>query len=99
VIDMHKSWAVVNARVDQEQQLQPVSAEEWYTLVQRDLETRTEEHPLWPFAHLLAEQEILGKGGRPMGRDGDEVAAKEVEIALGKNVEFLREIGYFGVGK
>ncbi|PQE24211.1 non-ribosomal peptide synthetase protein [Rutstroemia sp. NJR-2017a BVV2] len=98
-IDMHKFWAVVNARVRREKQLQPVSAEEWYNLVQRDLETRTEEHPLWPVAHFLAEQGNLGKAGRPMGGDGDEMAAKEVEVALGKNVEFLREIGYFGVGK
>ncbi|PQE17917.1 non-ribosomal peptide synthetase protein [Rutstroemia sp. NJR-2017a WRK4] len=98
-VDMHKFWAVVNAHVGQEQQLQPVSAQEWHNLVQRDLETRTEEHPLWPVAHLLAEQGNLGKAGRPTGGHGDEAAAKKVEIALGKNVEFLREIGYLGVGK
>ncbi|PQE22797.1 non-ribosomal peptide synthetase protein [Rutstroemia sp. NJR-2017a BBW] len=45
-VDMHKFWAAVNAHVGQEQQLQPVSAQEWHNLVQRDLETRTEEHPL-----------------------------------------------------
>ncbi|KAM3084248.1 hypothetical protein ACMFMG_001647 [Clarireedia jacksonii] len=98
-INMRKFWSVVNAHVDQDKQLQPVGAEEWYKLVQRDLEEKTEEHPLWPVAHLLAEEGNLGKGGRLMHGDGDEMAAKEVEVALGKNVEFLREIGYFGEGK
>jgi hypothetical protein len=64
----------------------------------RETWRRERKHPLWPVAHLLAKEGNLGKAGRPMGWDGDEVE-KEVEIALGKNVEHLREIGCFGVGK
>ncbi|KAI9647542.1 hypothetical protein NHQ30_003927 [Ciborinia camelliae] len=93
-LDMQRFWDIVNQHV--KHRLRPTTSHEWAQLVQWDMEKRTEAHPLWPVAHLIAKEGNLGKSRRP--RELDVVVEKEVEGAIAKNVEFLNEIGYFGEG-
>ncbi|KAF7868586.1 hypothetical protein EAF04_005117 [Stromatinia cepivora] len=93
-VDMQRFWNIVNKHMGI--QLRPIASCEWAQLVQKDLEKRTEAHPLWPVAHLITKEGNLGKSRRP--RELDVVVEKEVGEAIAKNVEFLNEIGYFGEG-
>ncbi|KAJ8058399.1 hypothetical protein OCU04_012589 [Sclerotinia nivalis] len=93
-VDMQRFWNIVNKYMGLP--LRPITSYEWAQLIQKDLEMRTEAHPLWPVAHLITREGNLGKSRRP--RELDVMVEKEVEEAIAKNVEFLKEIGYFGEG-
>ncbi|APA06242.1 hypothetical protein sscle_01g010120 [Sclerotinia sclerotiorum 1980 UF-70] len=94
-ISMQKFWDLVNKHMGD--RLRPISSYEWFLLIQKDLERRTEMHPLWPVAHLISSEGNLGKDRKPREWDGlvEKEVDVEVEEAVGKNVEFLREMGYF----
>ncbi|KAB8303804.1 hypothetical protein EYC80_005178 [Monilinia laxa] len=92
-LDMQKFWDIVNK---QGFRLRPTTPGEWAQLVQKDIEKKTESHPLWPVAHLITKNGDLGKSRRPQGLDI--VVEREVHEAVAKNVEYLKETGYFGNG-
>ncbi|KAF5876046.1 putative hc-toxin synthetase protein [Botrytis fragariae] len=90
-IDMQRFWDIVNKTMGH--RLHPTTSNEWAKLIQKDMEKKTEAHPLWPVAHLITEEGNFGKSKRP--RELDTVFEKQIEEAIKKNVEYLNEIGYF----
>ncbi|RAL61557.1 hypothetical protein DID88_009596 [Monilinia fructigena] len=93
-LDMQKFWDIVNKHMGL--RLRPTTSGEWAQLVQRDIEKKTESHPLWPVAHLITKNCDLGKSRRP--QELDVLVEREVQEAVAKNVEYLKETGYFGEG-
>ncbi|KAM0133299.1 hypothetical protein ACHAQE_003710 [Botrytis cinerea] len=90
-IYMQRFWDIVNKNMGH--RLRPITSYEWAGLIKKDMEKKTETHPLWPVAHLITEEGNLGKSKRP--RELDVVFEKQIEEAIKKNVEYLNEIGYF----
>ncbi|KAF7899054.1 uncharacterized protein EAF01_008267 [Botrytis porri] len=90
-INMQRFWDLVKKTMGH--RLRPITSYEWARLIQRDMEKKTEAHPLWPVAHLITEEGNLGKSKRP--RDLDTVFEKQIEEAVKKNLEYLNETGYF----
>lgn len=82
-------WACVEAQL--QTPLRAVSWEEWTTLARRDMERDQEQHPLWPV------QQFLGALGIEVeGSDRDELDVRELDAALARNMQYLREKGVLG---
>lgn len=79
--------------------LQPLGANDWWRRLRSHVEEKGESHFLWPLSYMLEE----GKGD--IGSEETAVseatrspeASERIEKAFRRNVEYLREVGFFPV--
>nr|POF14196.1 nonribosomal peptide synthetase tes [Quercus suber] len=76
-------WHAIESAL--QNQLKPVSWEEWVSLARLDLTRIGETHPLWPVQQFLGQLGIARQPSPPM----TESETRRVEAALEKNVAYL----------
>ena len=88
-VKMQHFWSIVNEHAGKGM-LKPLSSRAWKSEIQRDINAKSEKHPLWPIQHLLSDEGNLGRVRKPNG-----VSADWLEETIRRNVEYLKISGFF----
>lgn len=89
-VAMSEFWNILNAKFNHS--LRPIPFREWMEILRKDVETKKDAHPVWPVFHVLEREGKIGSK-----QPSEEIPAKDseaVKVAIGKNVDFLIEIGF-----
>lgn len=89
-VAMYEFWNILNAKFNHD--LRPIPFREWVEMLREDVETQKDAHPVWPVFHVLEREGKIGSK-----QPSEEIPAKDseaVKIAIGKNIDFLIEIGF-----
>ena len=84
-------WGVVSHELGYK--IRPLGSDSWTKRIYKEIETKSEKHPLWPLLQTVEEGQ--GKLGAPCDpRATVEIDEWRVKAAVKKSVEYLSDIGF-----